>query len=134
VVVADEPSKPNYGLWFGRGLATLSAAWCAVAGYWIWVTPVAWPRYTGNPSTVQTVYLPFGDTSPSGAAPLLLPVAVGVLGAWAAWRDHRFVLGGVAALLLLFSFVVAFPYMPAGAGMAWATAALLSVERSPTNA
>lgn len=90
-------------------------------------------RYSGSPPTIQTVYLPFSDASTFGATPLLLPVAVGLLGAWAAWKDHRLVLGVVAALLLVFSVVAGFSigmaYMPAAGGMVWATAALASIER-----
>jgi hypothetical protein len=115
-------NKHPVALWFGRGLATLSAGWCAVAGYWMWSTP--------------GVLAPTAYTRWFGALPLLVPAGVGLLGAWAAWRDHRVVLGVVAAVLLVFSIIAGFSigmaYMPAAGGMVWATAALASIERRVT--
>jgi asparagine N-glycosylation enzyme membrane subunit Stt3 len=131
---AAKRMKTPAALWFARVLATLSAVWCVVVGFWIWFTPVASPLYSGNPPTLHTVYRSLSETSRFGALPLSLPAVVGFVGAWAAWGHRRFVLGAVAALLLVFSIVTGFSigmaYMPAAAGFVWATAAALSVERS----
>jgi hypothetical protein len=128
--VAAEGMKLNYALWFSRGLATLSAGWCVVVGCWIWFTPIPVTRGVLAPA----VYTSFSAMSLFGPVPLLVPAAIALLGAWAAWRGHGVVLGAVAALLLLFSYIAGFSigagYMPAAGGMVLATAALASVERT----
>jgi hypothetical protein len=90
--------------WLVLLLSTVSLAWCVVIGVWFWFTPI--DRFRS-----------FSDISLFGPAPLIVPVLIAVIAAWAAWRNHRGMLGFAALLLAVFSFISGFSigsgYLPA---------------------
>ena len=90
--------------WLVPLLSTTSLAWCVVMGVQIWFTPI--DRFRS-----------FSDVSLLGPAPLIVPVLIALIAAWAAWRNHRGILGFAALLLAAFSFISGFSigsgYLPA---------------------
>jgi hypothetical protein len=96
-------------------LSTMSLAWCFLVGGWFWFTPI---RYESVSNGVPGVgYRSFSDISLFGPAPLIVPVLITAVAAWAAWRSHRVVLGFTALLLAIFTFISGFSigagYLPA---------------------
>ncbi|HEU4692046.1 MAG TPA: hypothetical protein VFS23_26975, partial [Vicinamibacterales bacterium] len=96
-------------------LSTMSLAWCVLVGAWFWFTPL---RYESIVNGVPEVgYQSFSDISRFGPAPLIVPVLIATIGAWAAWRNRRVVLGFAAFLLAVFTFISGFSigagYLPA---------------------
>lgn len=96
-------------------LSTMSLAWCVIVGAWFWFTPL---RYESIVNGVPEVgYQSFSDISRFGPAPLIVPVLIATIGAWAAWRNRRVVLGFAAFLLAVFTFISGFSigagYLPA---------------------
>ena len=94
-------------------LSTAGLAWCAVAGGLVWFTPL---KYTGTYDGVPSVrYRSFSEMS--GVTPLIIPVLIAAVAAWAAWRGHRATLGVAAFLLVAFTLITGFSigatYLPA---------------------
>lgn len=101
--------------WLAPLLSSMSLAWCVLIAGWIWVTPI---RYEGVSNGVPAVrYQTFSEVSHFGPAPVIVPVLIAAIGAWAAWRSHRVVLGFAAFLLAVFTFISGFSigrgYLPA---------------------
>jgi hypothetical protein len=96
-------------------LSTMSVVWCVLIGSWFWFTPIRFEVVTNDISTVREGH--FSDVSLFGPAPLIVPVLIATIAAWAAWRRHRVVLGFAAFLLAVFSFISGFSigagYLPA---------------------
>jgi hypothetical protein len=100
-------------------LSTMSLAWCALVGGWIWFTPI---HYEGIRNGIPAVrHQSFADVSYFGPAPLIVPVLIAATAAWAAWRGHRIVLGCAAFLLAVFTFISGFSigrgYLPASGSL-----------------
>jgi hypothetical protein len=96
-------------------LSTISVAWCVLIGAWFWFTPI---RYESIANGVLGVrYRSFSEISLLGPAPLIAPLLIATIAAWAAWRNHRVVLGFAAFLLAVFTFISGFSigagYLPA---------------------
>ena len=98
-------------------LSTFSLAWCVLIGGWLWFTPIQYEGFINDVPTVR--YQSFSDVSLFGAAPLIVPVLIAAIAAWAAWRSRRVVLGFAAFLLVAFAFISGFSigrgYLPASA-------------------
>jgi hypothetical protein len=108
-------------------LSTMSLAWCVLIGCWFWFTPI---RYEGITNDVPTVhYRSFSEVSRFGPAPLIVPVLIAAIAAWAAWRSHRVVLGFGAVLLVAFTFISGFSI---GGGYLPASALLLAAVLAPS--
>ena len=122
-----------------RVLAVAAVVWCVGIGVWLWVTPVP---YNGSMSTAYadasgvvqhaTYELKgtqsFAERSALGPVPLLIPVVIAALGAWAVWRTRLLAAAIAAGILLVFvilaSFSIGAGYAPAAAGLIWAAVAL----------
>jgi hypothetical protein len=102
-------------------LSTMSLAWCLLIGAWFWFTPIGYEATTSGVSTMR--YRSFSEVSLFGPAPLMVPVLIAAVAAWAAWRSHRVVLGFAAFLLVVFTFISGFSI---GAGYVPASGLLLA--------
>ena len=118
-----------------RVLAIAAVAWCVGIGLWLWVTPVP---YNGSMSTAYTdssgvaqhaTYeikgtQSFAERSALGPVPLLIPVLLAALGAWAIWRRRLLPAALAAGTLLVFTVLAGFSigagYVPATAALVWA--------------
>jgi len=96
-------------------LSTTGLAWCVLMGCWIWFAPIRYELMRNGVPAVQSQ--PFSEVSLLGPAPLIVPVVISAVAAWAAWRSHRVVLGFAAFLLAVFTFISGFSigagYLPA---------------------
>jgi hypothetical protein len=125
-----------------RGLALAAVAWCVAVGIWLWVTPipsdgVGSSAYVDSGGVVrQTTYRfadsrSFADISALGPVPLIIPVLLTGISAFAVWR--RRVTPAVIATVVLLAFVVlgGFSigpgYLPAVGALIWAVVALSDV-------
>jgi hypothetical protein len=122
-----------------RGLALAAVVWCVAIGAWLWITPI---RYNGAASTAyadsggvvqQATYQvtgsrSFADVSLLGPLPLIIPLVLAAIGAWAVWRGRVIPAAIATGILLLFAILGGFSigagYVPAVAGLAWAVVAL----------
>lgn len=96
-------------------LSTMCVGYCIVVGLLFWFTPL---RYSGTSNGDPAVWdRSFAEGSSFGALPLVIPVLIAALGAWAAWRGQRLVLVGTAILLAVFTSITGFSigqaYIPA---------------------
>jgi len=100
--------------WIARVLATAAVGWSVGLGIWLWVTPY------GTQS--------FAEASALGPIPLLIPVLLAAIAAWAIWRRRILPAALAAGLLLVFVILAGFSigagYVPAVAGLIWAFVAL----------
>jgi hypothetical protein len=121
--------------WIARGLASAAVAWCAGIGVWLWVAPVP---YNGSMSTAyadsngvvqQATYevegtQSFAERSALGPVPLLIPVLLAALGAWAIWRKRllpaALAVGSLVVFTVLAGFSIGTGYLPAAAALVWA--------------
>ena len=121
--------------WIARVLGIAAAAWCVGIGVWLWVTPVP---YNGSMSTAYTdssgvaqhaTYeikgaQSFAERSALGPVPLLIPVLLAALGAWAIWRRRLLPAALAAGVLLVFTVLAGFSigagYVPAAGALVWA--------------
>jgi hypothetical protein len=128
--------------WVPRGLALAAVAWCVAVGVWLWITPI---RYNGVASTAyadsggvvkQTTSRfaetrRFADVSLLGPVPLIIPVLVTAIGAWAVLRGRMLPAAIATGVLLVFTVLAGFSigagYLPAVAALIWALIALLDV-------
>ena len=125
--------------WVARGLGWAAVAWCLAIGVWLWMTPtrsegIATTAYADSSGVVQqTAYRftnsqSFADHSLLGPVPLIVPVLLAAVGAWAVWR-RRMVSAAIATVLLLVftvlaGFSIGAGYVPAVGALAWALIAL----------
>jgi hypothetical protein len=125
--------------WMPRGLALAAVAWCVAVGVWLWTTPI---RYNGVASTAYadsggvvqqanyqvTGSRSFADVSVFGPLPLIVPVLLAAIGAWAVWRGRKLPAAIATGILLVFTVLAGFSigagYVPAVAGLVWALVAL----------
>jgi hypothetical protein len=127
------------GGWLARGLAIAAVAWCAAVGVWLWATPIrdngaASTAYADSGGVVQqatyqvTGSRSFADVSLLGPLPLIIPLVLAAIGAWAVWRGRVIPAAIATGILLLFAILGGFSigagYVPAVAGLAWAVVAL----------
>jgi hypothetical protein len=125
--------------WLPRGLALGAVAWCVAVGVWLWITPirsngVASTAYADSGGVVQqTPYRlaetrSFADVSLLGPLPLIIPVLIAAIGAWAVWRGRLIPAAIATAVLLVFTNLgglsIGAGYVPAVAGLVWALVAL----------
>ena len=121
--------------WIARVLAIAAAAWCVGIGIWLWVAPVP---YNGSMSTAFTdssgvaQHAPyeikgtqsFAERSALGPVPLLIPVLLAPLGAWAIWRRRLLPAAVATGILLVFTVLAGFSigagYVPAAGALVWA--------------
>jgi hypothetical protein len=114
-------------VWVAPILASISAVWCVVIGFWIWFTPIGHSGIGGSSRQEQYVvhYQSFADISHLGALPLIIPTALAVLATCAAWRGFRAGLGVSAFLFAGFTFIAGFSiggaYLPAAVFLILAT-------------
>jgi hypothetical protein len=109
-------------------LSTTSVAWCVFMGGWFWFVPIRYEVIRDGVPAVR--YQSFSEVSLLGPAPLIVPVLIAAVAAWAAWRSHRVALGLAAFLLVVFTFISGFSigggYLPASA-LLLAAAVVLSL-------
>ena len=102
-----------------RSLSTAAAAiglaWCVVAGWRIWTTPV---RFLDE-------YRSFSDISYFGIVPLVVPVLLAGWATWAAYRQRLLPTALATLSFLFFCFLTGFSiggaYVPIGIGLVIAT-------------
>ena len=123
--------------WLPRGLAIMAAAWSLGIGFWIWITPirsgVGWTAAADSSGVgQQTTYRfdetrSFADVSLLGPLPLIIPVLLTALGAWAVWRGRKMPAAIATGILLVFTilggFSIGFAYIPAVAALGWGVVA-----------
>ena len=122
-------------VWVPRGLALAAVAWCGTLGVWLWVTPilhegVASHAYADSSGVMQqTAYRvtgsrSFAEVSALGPVPLLVPLLLAALGAWAVWRGRLLpaatATGALLAFTLLAGFSIGAWYIPAAGALVWA--------------
>jgi hypothetical protein len=112
-----------------RGLSIGGMLWCLAVGCWIWVTPVRYLQYSSAEPEPRFVFRSFSEVSGLGIGPLIFPVFLSAIGAWAAWRHRGALLFLVTFVLLAFcvvsGFSIGLAYVPAGAALLWAALANL---------
>jgi hypothetical protein len=105
-------------------LSVASFLWCVLVGLLFWFLP------SGGES--------FASISAFGPAPLILPVVLAAIGAWAAYRRHRLLLVVVTAVITLYAFITGFSiglaYLPAVAALVAASIVALSASGGPSRA
>ena len=84
-------------------------------GCWIWFAPIRSEAIRNGVPAVR--YHSFSEVSLLGPVPLVVPVLIAAVAAWAAWRSHQVILGFAAFLLAVFTFISGFSigagYLPA---------------------
>jgi hypothetical protein len=117
-------------------LAGISATWCIVTGVRIWVTPVRWAGVVGGapPGETMVEYRSFSEISLLGPVPLVIPAALAIFAAWAAWRGRGFALAIAALLFAGYGYITGFSIggayrAPAGLLIAATILALLPGQR-----
>jgi len=108
-------------------LAVCGAMWCVAVGMWLWVTPMRYVGITNVAGVRQEVTQDraFSEVSGLGPLPLIIPAALAIFAAWAAWRGRKLGLG-VSTLLfagftLISGFSIGANYVPAAAALIVAT-------------
>lgn len=123
--------------WIARVLAVAAVVWCVGIGLWLWVTPVLYVgRMSGmhadSGGVVQSTYEirgthSFAERSALGPVPLLIPLVIAALGAWAVWRGRLLPATIAAGFLVVFVFLAGFSigtgYVPAAGALIWAIVA-----------
>ena len=125
--------------WVARALAIAAVAWCGAIGVWLWVTPVrssgvASAAYADSNGVVQqasdevTDSRSFAEVSALGPVPLLMPLLLAALGAWAVWRGRMLPAAVATGALLVFTVLAGFSigaaYVPPAAALVFAIIAL----------
>ena len=102
-----------------RTIAMAAALWCLGAGFVIPTRPIAWQAMNPGSPTITIVYRAFLYDSNYGVWPLMIPIVLSGLAAWAAWDRRRltFCLLTIlfAAFVVIKGFSIGASYLPAAA-------------------